>query len=72
MCLIHERVVALENEINKTTSGNYGFTVREHSEDDPSSIEPSNSKMVISNNHLAPIYYMCVNIYPNAASMIRA
>jgi hypothetical protein len=32
----------------------------------------SNSKMVIFDNHLAPIYYMCVNIYPNVASAIRA
>ena len=32
----------------------------------------SNSKMVIFDNHLAPIYYMCENIYPNVASAIRA
>ena len=31
----------------------------------------SNSKVVIFNNHLAPIYYMHGNIYPNMASMIR-
>ena len=28
----------------------------------------SNSKVVIFDNHLVPIYYMRVNIYPNAAS----
>ena len=32
----------------------------------------SNFKMVIFNNHLAPIYYMCENIYPNVASAVRA
>ena len=31
----------------------------------------SNSKMVISDNHLASIYHMCENIYPNVASAIR-
>ena len=32
----------------------------------------SNSKMIIFDNHLAPIYYICENIYPNVASTVRA
>ena len=31
----------------------------------------SNSKMAIFDNHLAPVYYMCENIYPNVASAVR-
>ena len=30
-----------------------------------------NSKMVIFDNHLAPIYYMYENMYPNMASTVR-
>ena len=51
-------------------------TVRGHSGGETSQVlDPGikcNSKMVIEDNHLAPIYYMCENIYPNVASMIRA
>ena len=51
------------------------LTVRGHLERGINQVQnpgiKSNSKMVIFNNHLTPMYYMCENMCPNVASTVR-